>query len=87
MGSVDTANAQEIETATPKDFRELVKSLKKMDFKDLELNEVGNMTYYIKLKSKKKEKLVQWSNMDTAPEALVDLYRSTLKNINTAAIN
>lgn len=87
MGSVDTANAQEIETATPKDFRELLKSLKKMDFKDLELNEVGNMTYYIKLKSKKKEKLVQWSNMDTAPEALVDLYRFTLKNINTAAIN
>lgn len=87
MGAVDTTNAREIEKTSPKAFKEILKSLKKIDFKDVELNEVGNKTYFIKLKTKKQEKKVQWSNMDTAPQALVDLYRSTLKTVNTAAIN
>jgi len=87
MGSADTTNAQEIEKSSPKDFKQILKSLKTLDFKNLELNEVGNMTYFVKLKTKKDEKLVQWSNMDTAPKALVDFYRTTLKNINIQAIN
>lgn len=87
MGTVGAVDAQEIESATPKDFKEILKSLKKMDFKAIDLNELGNMTYYIKLKTRKEEKGVQWSNMDTAPKALVEVYRSALMNINTTAIN
>ena len=86
MGTVGAADAQEIESATPKDFKEILRSLKKMDFKAINLNEVGNMIYFVKRKTKKDEKVVQWSNMDTAPKALVDVYRSALKNINTTAI-
>ena len=87
MGTVGAVDAQEIESATPKDFKEILKLLKKMNFIDIQLNELGNMTYHVKLKTRKEEKGVQWSNMDTAPKALVDAYRSALKNINTTAIN
>ncbi len=87
MGAMGAADAQEIAPATPKDFKKILKSLKKMDFIDIQLNETGNMRYFVMLKTKKDKKLVQWSNMDTAPKALVNVYRSALKNINTTAIN
>jgi hypothetical protein len=87
MGAIGAADAQEIAPATPKDFKKILKSLKKMDFIDIQLNEIGNMTYFVILKTKKDKKVVKWSNMDTAPEALVKAYRFALKDINTTAIN
>jgi hypothetical protein len=87
LGSDASTNANEIEKLKTADFKTMLKSLKKMDFNKLELNEVGNMTYFVTLKNKKSEKKIQWSNMDTAPKELVEFYHTSLKNINTAAIN
>jgi hypothetical protein len=87
LGAEDAKNAIEIEKAEPKDFRAMTKGLRKMDFKKIELNEIGNMTYYIRLKSKKKDKKIQWSTMDTAPASLVSFYKESVKNIKTEAIN
>lgn len=88
QGDLSTmTNTEEIEKITPKEYKNLQQSLKDIDFKNIELNETGNMTYFIRCKTPRDENLVQWSNMDTAPEAVVELYRSSLKNINTAPIN
>jgi hypothetical protein len=64
----------------------MVKGLKAMNFCDMELNEPGNMNYFIRLKTKKEDKKLLWNNMDTAPKELVSFYRNTIKNLNTAAI-
>ena len=47
----------------------MLKSLKAMSFAQLDVNQVGNRTYFIKLKTKKQEKIVQWDNIRTAPQA------------------
>ncbi|PCJ65259.1 MAG: hypothetical protein COA58_10390 [Bacteroidetes bacterium] len=75
---------REIEKLKPKAFKSLLKGLNKMDFGGMSLSETGNMNYFIRIKDKKEENKVQWTNMDTAPEALVSFYRETLKNINKA---
>jgi hypothetical protein len=87
LGGNETSSANEIAKASPKEFKSMLKNLKDLKFKDMDLNEVGNMTYFVRLKSKKSDKKIQWSNMDTAPQALVEFYRTSLKNLQTAAIN
>lgn len=87
MGSSSPENTKEIESIEPKAFKEICKDLKEMNFMDMELNEKGNMNYFISYKTKKKENRVQWSNSATAPQGLVSLYKNVLKNINKAAIN
>lgn len=85
-GDTSFENAIEIEKTEAKNFKSLVKELKQLDFNEINLNESGNMNYFIRLKKKKSEKQVVWSNMDTAPEALVTFYRNTLKNLKSEAI-
>jgi hypothetical protein len=87
LGAENKDNANEIEKMKPKAFKEMLSNLKKMNFDKLELNEIGNMTYFVKLKTKKTEKKIQWNNMDTAPPELVQFYREALKNIKPQAIN
>ena len=85
-GDTSFENAIEIEKTEAKNFKSLVKELKQLDFNEINLNESGNMNYFIRLKKKKSEKQVVWSNMDTAPEDLVNFYRNTLKNLKPDAI-
>jgi hypothetical protein len=87
MATDMSKSSNEIEKLDPKSFKGLLDGLKDMDFCEMDLNEKGNMNYFIRLKSKKEDNKVQWTNMDTAPEALVTFYKNTLKNINPAAIN
>ncbi|MDA8886009.1 hypothetical protein OAD66_04565 [Bacteroidia bacterium] len=83
LGSDTVQSANDITKATPKDFKEMLKGLNEMEFCDMDLNEIGNMTHFIRLKTKKEDKSVQWSDMNKAPEALVSFYRNTLKNLKT----
>lgn len=85
-GDTNFSNAIEIERAEPKVFKEAIKDLKKMDFDKIDLNENGNMNYFIRLKKKKEEQQVVWSNMDTAPAELVSFYKTSIKNLKTDAI-
>ena len=66
---VDTADTKELPQLEPKAFKTMLKSLKAMSFDQLDVNQVGNRTYFIKLKTKKQEKIVQWDNIRTAPQA------------------
>ncbi|MDG1724832.1 MAG: hypothetical protein P8I11_04010 [Bacteroidia bacterium] len=79
---VDTADIKEYAKLDPKKFKSMMKSLKAMDLNNLDVNQVGNRTYFIKIKTKKQEKILQWNNMRTAPHALVNFYKSNLKNTN-----
>jgi hypothetical protein len=81
------AKSQELEKGDDAAFKNMLKEMKVLDFKNIELNEVGNMTYFITLKSKRKEKKIQWNNMDMAPKELVYFYRNTLRSLKKSAIN
>ena len=81
------AGNNEIEKGESKDYKTLIKGLKDINFKELNLNEPGNMSYFVRLKTKKEDKKIIWSNMDTAPEALVSFYRNAIKDLNKNAIN
>ena len=87
MGASSPKNTNEIAKIEPKAFKNICKSLKEMKFTELDLNEKGNMNYFINYKTKKIDKHVQWSNLDTAPGGLVTLYIDILKNTNTVPIN
>ena len=87
MGASLPEDTNEIAKIEPKAFKNICKSLKEMKFTELDLNEKGNMNYFINYKTKKIDKHVQWSNLVTAPEGLVSVYRDILKNINTTPIN
>ena len=63
-----------------------IKSIEKLDLEELNLNEPGNMNYFIRLKEKKEEEMVLWSNMDSAPTELVTFYKNTIKGLKTEAI-
>ena len=87
MGASLPEDTNEIAKIEPKAFKNICKSLKEMKFTELDLNEKGNMNYFINYKTKKIDKHVQWSNLDTAPGGLVTLYIDILKNTNTVPIN
>ena len=87
LGSDTVESANDIPKASPKEFKNMLKGLSDMEFCDMDLNEIGNMTHFIRLKTKKEDKSVQWSDMNKAPEALVSFYRNTLKNLNTINTN
>ena len=86
MGAVHT-DKQELEKGDHSDFRDLQKGLKTFNFKDMELDEVGNMTYFVTLVKNNKKKKIQWSSMDLAPQGLVYFYRNTLHSLNKSAVN
>ena len=86
MGAIEQ-NSKELEKGESADFKAMLNGLKEVNFDNLDLNETGNMTYFIKLVNKKKEKKIQWANMDTAPKELVYFYRNTLRNLNKPALN
>lgn len=85
-GDTSFENALEMEKTEAKDFKSIVKELKTLEFDKINLNEPGNMNYFIRLKKNKSEKQVVWSNMDTAPKALVTFYQNTMKNLKSDAI-
>lgn len=86
MGAVQM-DKQELEKGDHSDFKELQKGLKTFNFKDMELDEVGNMTYFVTFIKNNKKKKIQWSSMDTAPQELVYFYRNTLLGLNKSAVN
>ena len=86
MGAVQM-DKQELEKGDHSDFKELQKGLKTFNFKDMELDEVGNMTYFVTLIKNNKKKKIRWSSMDTAPQDLVYFYRTTLLGLNKSAVN
>ena len=85
-GDTSFTNAIELEKTDTKAFKKVLKSLKKLELEELNLNEPGNMNYFIRLKQKKKEEIVLWSNMDNAPTELVSFYKNTIKGLKTEAI-
>lgn len=80
-------SSKEIEPFTCKEFKEMKASLSSMNFEQIILDDIGNMTYFIRLKNKKTDHTVQWNNLDTAPEALVLFYNKNILSLNTDAIN
>jgi len=85
-GDTSFNNAIELEKTEAKAFKKVLKTLEKLDLEKLNLNEPGNMNYFIRLKQKKKEEIVLWSNMDNAPTELVSFYKNTIKGLKTEAI-
>ena len=85
-GDTNFNNAIELEKTETKAFKKVLKTLEKLDLEELNLNEPGNMNYFIRLKEKKEEEMVLWSNMDSAPTELVTFYKNTIKGLKTEAI-
>ncbi len=77
----------EIESYGTEDFKQMKDELIQMNFHEIQQNEVGNMTYFIRFKTKKMDSTVKWSNMDTGPLNLTNYYTKFLRNIQEAAIN
>lgn len=77
----------EIESFEAEDFKQMKDELIQMNFQEIEENETGNMTYFIRYKTRKKDNTVKWSNLDTGPPNLKSFYTKFLRNIREAAIN
>ncbi len=75
----------ELAKKKPKAFKNLVKNLKEINFSEIDLDNPGNLNYFIRLKTKKTDKKVLWSDSSKVPEGLKDFYRNTLKEFNQKA--
>lgn len=58
-----------IKTIDRKQLKEFNKMLKVTNYQQMNLNEPGNLTYYIKVKSPKYSNIVQWNDQSKAKEA------------------
>lgn len=88
IGSGDgISESKEIQQGTPDNFKRMKSQLFENEFGKIKLNEIGNMTYFIRLKTKKTDHAVQWNNMDTAPKFLVEFYSNNTRSLKTEAIN
>ncbi len=63
-----------------KEMKSIRKILDTIDFQHLQMNEPGNVSYYIKVISSDYEKSVTW-NDQTSSDALKDLYKKLLDTI------
>lgn len=77
---------KELEPITKKQFKAMKRELLNLNFLNRELNEPGNMNYFIELITKKDNHKVLWSNPETAPKDLVEFMEKHLKGIQTQSI-
>jgi len=85
IGSPLTSN--EIIPISTKTYNAMCSRLEAMRFNQLSLNDVGNMTYFVRRKTNKSDHKIQWSSMDSGPPELVSFYQDALNNIKPQAIN
>jgi hypothetical protein len=70
----------EIQTITRKQMKEIKNLLDEIEFQDIDIDEPGNITYYIRTDSKKYQNTVRWT--DTSDNQKVkDLYRKLLTTL------
>lgn len=62
-------NFNYVKTISNKQLNDFKKLFKRKDFRKLSINEPGNMTYFLKVKSKKYENNIQWNEQSVADEA------------------
>ena len=65
---------------TKKEIRSISKQIKDLQFKDLEIAETGNMTYFIEVSANKYKNKVTWSDTTDAPQ-LKELYKILVKTL------
>jgi hypothetical protein len=85
IGSPLTSN--EITPVTAKVYKAMCSRLDAIRFNQLSGNELGNMTYFVRHKTRKSDHKIQWSFMDSVPLELVSFYQDALNNIKPQAIN
>lgn len=62
------------------EIEQIDKSIASLDFEHLELNETGNMTYFIEIKSQTYSNKVTWTNQ-TECDSLKQLYKTLIKTL------
>lgn len=80
-------NSDEIEGGSKKEFQSMLNDLEELDFYNIEMMEIGNMTYFVRVKTKKADKSVQWGDNSTISKSLESFYKNALEGIDKAAIN
>lgn len=80
-------SSNEIEGSSKKEFQSMLNTLEEIDFYKIDMMEIGNMTYFIRVKTEKLDKSVQWGDNSTIPKSLESFYQNALKDIDKAAIN
>lgn len=69
-----------IKEISAKKLKDIDKALTEINFKNLKLNEYGNITYYIRVKSKSFDNIVHWTDTSNNKE-LKDLYNKLLNTL------
>lgn len=67
----------EIQTITRKQMKALKNLLDEIEFQDIDINEPGNITYYIRADTKKYKNTVRWTD-SSDNQKVKDLYRQLL---------
>ncbi len=86
IATSENASKVELEQLKPKAFKAKIKELKNIDFSKINHTEKGNMTHYVRLKTKKKDHTVSWANSETAPQQVVMFYNTLMKEMKTDLI-
>jgi len=73
--------AKPVNRISKKQMKEIVAVFDAMDFRNLKLNEPGNMTYFVDVRYESWENRVQWSDI-TDYEQVKNLYKLLLNTIN-----
>lgn len=76
--SIDTINA--INELKKCELKIIHKQLNKLDFENLKLNEKGNMTYFIEVKTDKFQNKISWSNQ-AQNDSINQFYKDLVKTL------
>ncbi|HBE42340.1 MAG TPA: hypothetical protein DDW27_14265 [Bacteroidales bacterium] len=63
-----------------KRLKSIIRELKDIDFKHIELNDPGNMSYFIKVRTREYENSVTWNDL-TPNDTLKDFYKKLIRTI------
>ena len=76
------SGTKELVSGTKKDYKSIYKMLKEMGVHDMDLNMAGNMNYYLRIKTKKIDHKLVWSDGASVPEELSNYLNNLMMEIS-----
>ena len=81
--STKTNTTTELTQVSSRQFKKKLKELKKMNFWETAYTKKGNLTHFVRLKTKKADHTISWSNPENAPQQVVSFYNALLREMKT----
>jgi len=77
---LSASNPETVNLLPSKRLRSILRELKRIDFQNIESDDPGNISYFIKVRTRKYENIVRWNDL-TPNDTLKNIYKELLTTL------